>query len=80
MHFYAHVPLPPPPPPLREAARQGSGDVMAMLDFNFGKDKHEYLTSMDLNEDAVIIIDAVGLILLVSQVGVCVRVSICVRV
>ena len=33
------------------------------------QNKPEFLTSMDIHEDAVIVIDMVGLILMVNQVG-----------
>jgi len=52
-----------------EANRQGgNGDALMSMDFDFtGQGKPEFLTTMDLHEDAVIVIDAVGTIMLCTD-------------
>ncbi len=54
-----------------EANRNGGGDVMLSLDLSGvqgAADKPDFLTSMSM-EDAVVVINAEGTILMVSQVG-----------
>ncbi|GFR45040.1 hypothetical protein Agub_g6410 [Astrephomene gubernaculifera] len=53
-----------------EATRNGGGDAIMSLDLSSVQqavDKPEFLTSMSLQNDAVIVIDAEGIILMVSQ-------------
>ncbi|GFR51586.1 hypothetical protein Agub_g14007 [Astrephomene gubernaculifera] len=50
-----------------EAARNGGSDGLLSLDLKIqGSDKPEFLTSMDLHEDACIVINAQGIILMVN--------------
>ncbi len=52
-----------------EAARNGGGDVLLSLDLGLqGGDKPEFLTTMDLHEDACIVINAEGTILMCNTV------------
>ncbi|KAF5830858.1 hypothetical protein DUNSADRAFT_13938 [Dunaliella salina] len=51
-----------------EGNRLGSTDAIMNMDFDLAsKKKNDFLVSMDMHEDAVIIIDAVGTILMISQ-------------
>ncbi|KAF5832011.1 hypothetical protein DUNSADRAFT_12252 [Dunaliella salina] len=51
-----------------EGNRLGSTDAIMNMDFDLaGRKKMDFLVSMDLHEDAVVIIDAVGTILMISQ-------------
>lgn len=50
-----------------EAARNGSGDILAAMNISISHDKPEFLTTMDVAEDAVIIINATGSIMLINQ-------------
>ncbi|KAG2494774.1 hypothetical protein HYH03_007018 [Edaphochlamys debaryana] len=52
-----------------EANRQGGANAMLALDLSAvqAADKPEFLTSMSMDDDAVIVIDSVGTIMMVSQ-------------
>lgn len=57
-----------------EANRSGAGGTLLSLDLSSrlhggGNGKPDFLTSMSVEEDAVVVIDAEGTIMMVSQVG-----------
>ena len=63
-----------------EASRNGGGDAIMNLDLSAvqgNPSKPDFLTSMSMEDDAVIVINAEGTIMMCSQVRACVRA--CVR-
>lgn len=58
-----------------EANRNGGANALLALDLAGAQgNKPDFLTSMSMEEDAVVVIDAEGKILMVSQVSTCMSV------